>query len=84
MNFFNDRIVEKNNTLKDAIMDNMCSLQIIKFLFTHCADSKKPYLTAEGHTNLSIIGLLRSYGGFCNKCGNARRLKKKLKINRLV
>ena len=70
MNSFNYCIAEKENALKDVIMDTIVSLQNVNILLMHHADSKKPYLTVEGHKKISSIGLLRSSGHLCIKCGN--------------
>ena len=77
MNSFNDRVAEKENSLKDVIMDIIGSFQNVNSFLTHHTYSKKPSLAAEGHTKLSSVGLLRSDGGFCTTCGNARRSQQK-------
>ena len=76
MTTFNDVIAEKANNLKDLIVDSIGSLQKINSLFTHDA-KEKPCLTKEGHGKLSAIGLLKSDGGSCDKCGASRNLQKR-------
>ena len=59
------------------IMDSIVSIQNINSLFTHQVYSSKPSRTTEGHTKLEGIGILRSDGGFFDKCGYSRNLQKK-------
>ena len=53
-------------------------------LFTHYIDSSKPFRATEGHAKLSGIGLLRSDGGSCDKCGYSRNLQNKKKGDGLI
>ena len=64
------------NVLKDAVMDDVGSLQTLAICLCVKNSLKPPHFTKEGCVKLAIVGLPNSEGGKCDECGNSRSLVK--------